>query len=199
MKIQKLLLFAIIVYAFNKEKAVAQILFRNELYDTTNYYNNFFYNVLQKNNQYYLTLTGAIINDNNFTNSLIVFDNNLNNPTESSYTFYNRYTTLYNGHFNRDSTRIYGCGFQTYDGNSKGYIYIFNLEGDTTAFFNVGDNTYNWRIIEALEMPDHTILAVGGRSKYPFGGTNPWDEYPLAMKLDTLGNVFLDKVIYLYR
>jgi hypothetical protein len=161
--------------------------------DTLGFSTNYYSNILKKNNNYFLMMSGNS-NQGIYKHNFITLNESFEKTNEKLTTYSNIYTTRGSLNFNSDSTKIYSCGFQTYDGNSKGFLRIFNLQGDSLAFFNVGDNTYNWRIIEAIEMPDHTILAVGGRSKYPVGGTNPWDEYPLAMKLDTLGNVLWTKL-----
>jgi hypothetical protein len=183
-----------VVFLFYSVNLFGQINLKNELYDTLNYKGNLFYSMISKNNEYYISLNGQFLNQNYTTKVFVTLDENFELISEKRNSLEGVYTTIPVLQFNSDSTKIYSCGFQTYDGNSKGYICSMTINGDTLAFFNVGDNTYNWRIGSVIEMPDHTILAVGGRSKYPVGGTNPWDEYPLAMKLDTLGNVLWTKL-----
>jgi len=136
----------------------------------------------------------SILNNNVFANNFIVLDETFEVLIHKTITYSGIYTTRGRIKFNNDSTKIYSCGFQTYNGNLKGYIATYNLEGDSLGFFNVGNNTFDWRVTHVMEMPDHTLLAVGGRSKFPSGNANPWDEYPLAMKIDTLGNVIWTKL-----
>jgi hypothetical protein len=160
---KKIFIFLCLTLFINKQLH-SQTFF--SILDTLGFSTNYYSNILKKNTNYFLMMSGNS-NQGIYKHNFITLNESFEKTNEKLTTYSNIYTTRGSLNFNSDSTKIYSCGFQTYDGNSKGFLRIFNLQGDSLAFFNVGDNTYNWRIIEAIEMPDHTILAVGGRSKYP--------------------------------
>jgi hypothetical protein len=170
---------------------ICQSQYKNELLDSSNIRSTIAWNLQIANNKYIITSDGFIDGFQNQGLSLFFVEQSLGSFTKKNY-FYQYKTLLYgSSNINKDSSKIIITGgeFRTGSLNKNSFVFMFNTQGDSLKYLTIGDSVYAWRIINSIECNNGELILVGGRSKFPLNNPNTYDEYPLAMKIDSMGNV----------
>ncbi len=167
----------------------AQPLHYNGLFDTTNNKSFACYDMISNADNHFVLTIGYEENETNAGITLYKLNHELEKLEKKKYYFDDRTLLGSKIKFNSDSSKFYCVGYALINNKQLGYISIYNLNCDSLKFVFLGDTIFSWRIIDAYETENKSLIVVGGRSKFPLNSANTYDEYPLAMKIDSMGNV----------